>query len=271
MRRFIVANLVALAIAWLAAFCLGSLLQLAAGPTNGENITLCAALGVGFGQASALATWLAFGPLKISIRLLGSLLVLLIDGLVLFVAVSFIEEMKLDEYFPFICAALAQFVLLQLPLWLLRFVFSLRIVEERSVDFRETGRLQFGVRHMLLTMSSIAVVLAAGRFIYPKAVPPSDFEARILVLVYGLIVGCNLLLAWAALWAFYSPSTLLLRIPLAIALAAGTTFIEHYVYVGMFIPADIALFIWINLFQYFAFAATFLATRRAGYELVRLR
>jgi hypothetical protein len=171
-------------------------------------------------------------------------------------------------------AATVQFVLVQIPLWLYGYLFGLRIADVGSRSEQENERLQLSLKQVMATVTVIALSLAALRGLHAWDALASAAPGRLarLALVFAMIVGFDVLLAWLAMWGFLSSSASRLRVPLAVGLIAGMTVIQDFVFSELLgKPPTWFVTLWLNLPQFMLLAATFIATRRAGFVLVQTR
>lgn len=162
-RRLVLATLVALHVA--AILVVGIIIQRLEFP---EEYFTAITLGVCSGEASMAAVWLALGPQRLLTRASLASLALALCGLP-FVGFA-LREGQLAVLLTLDGILLAQFALMQLPLWLLR--------AKRGMSFRlrddappaELQPAQFGIRQLLLWTAGTGIVLGVARLIMPREV-----------------------------------------------------------------------------------------------------
>jgi hypothetical protein len=272
--RFAAANVIALAVGWAAGFVLTYCLAAA---TSDRDVAVLALIGTGMGHATVVAAWLALGPTAIGIRLPVSLLLL---GLGYFLLRhGFIGWLQADRNFPdyavvlagIAMAALVQFMLVQIPLWLCRGMYGLRMTAGGStLGQLDARRRQLSLKQILATITAVALLLAGLRGLSDQISIANSGPDRWLRLcvVFGMIVGFDLLLSWLAMWGFLSSRNRWKRVALATGLAAAMTLVQNLIFAEVFGSRAMRLAImWLNLPHYALVVAAFTATHAAGFSL----
>jgi len=228
-------------------------------------------LGVCYGVISVAAAWLALGVQPWLMRLCGSVLTalaVLVSGVVGFAAIMGSE----DFLGGLVVSGLAQFLLLQFPFWLLRWVWGLRLVHEGQLGpAAGRDRFQFSLWQMLLVMTLVAVALGIGRGVVEllgkfggsRGMGGDD------LIVFSLLVGYNLLLAWPLIWSVLSPGGAIWKTALALLLGAALTAFEMPVARALVGTGPSELFWLMNIPQVACLLAHLAVTRACGYRLVR--
>jgi len=152
-------------------------------------------LGTMFGHTALAAIWCAFGPLPLARRL--PLSALWLAAVSMAFGLNMAREPNpggLIVLAMFGGMLLLQWVLVQIPLWLLTARRGLRIVHEsNSVAESHLSEQQFGIRHVLILTTLVALVLGFGRFVLgglkqdDRASPP---QSEVLVAYMSLAI-CN--------------------------------------------------------------------------------
>jgi hypothetical protein len=123
--------------------------------------------GTMFGQAALGAIWCALGPLPLTQRL--PLAVLWLATVSMAFGLNLAREAVLNGLIMFAMFGgilLLQWVLVQIPLWLLTARLKLRIIHESEAlaEIYQAGQ-QFGIRHVLILTTLVAMVLGLGRLV----------------------------------------------------------------------------------------------------------
>jgi hypothetical protein len=169
-------------------------------------------------------------------------------------------------------AAVGQFILLQIPLWFLRGASGLQIVDAGAiVPGADSPRLS--LRQILAVVTVIAILLAILRDAYGRiAIVDGQVRTLGLVTLFTMIVAFDLLLAGLAMWGFLSPRARHARMLLASGVAVAVTLFQNFVFVQVISETPTwFIILWLNLPQFTLLAATFLATRLAGFALITQR
>jgi hypothetical protein len=160
-----------------------------------EYITLGHLFGALFGQASVAAAWAALGPGRWYARVPLSLawIVLLVGAL----AINLGLYIGPDDIILllFVCLV-GQWLLVQIPLWILALMYGLRMVH--TSDLRESNDSshslslpQFGIRQLMILTAIVAVVLGLLRSLILSAadkLPQSGDAAAFIFLAVAAIV-----------------------------------------------------------------------------------
>ena len=228
-------------------------------------------VGAALALVSTAAAWLALGPLAFWIRGIGAPFVCL-GALVAATILLWMTSANSDAATGTFVAGIAQFLLLQVPYWLLRFGHRLQIAPlDRTVQGMEAERLQYSLWHMLLVMTLVAVALGVGRGVFVLVAParPTGSELT-LIAFFVLLVSYNLLLAWPLIWAVLSPSGFLWKVAAALVLAALVVVVAHPLTISLLGAGEGTWVYWLIFVPQPAYLLIhLLATRISGYRLVR--
>jgi hypothetical protein len=232
--------------------------------------------GTMFGHAGLAATWCALGPLPLAQRLPLSALWLTVVSMAL--GLNLARESAsngLVALAMFGGILLLEWVLVQIPLWVLTTRRGLRIVHASATmaEGRQSEQ-QFGIRHVLILTTLVAIVLSFGRFalggLKQEGTPP---PASIVVVfsflaifnaIYTLTVaGASFLETWRYVGAGLAIVAVglmsLLEVPL-LDLAARQASSRH----------EYVMFTSFNLVQATWIAVVLLLLRAGGYRLVSM-
>ena len=132
-----------------------------------DTLAMAAMLGTMFGQVSLAATWCALGPYALIRRL--PLSVAWIAAIVLAFGCNIAQESNSNGLAVLLVyggAFVGQWLLMQLPIWLLVARYNLRIVSANDIALsRKNCEQQFGIRQVMILTALVAIVLGAGRFL----------------------------------------------------------------------------------------------------------
>lgn len=206
-------------------------------------------LGSLFAHTTMAAAWCAFGPAKLVWRLPFSLL--WVAALVGVIQLSFALRRESHVAMMISVSLLAQFVLLQIPLWGLALGLRLHLRHYLNTA-GEKKQLQFGIVHLMVVTAISAVLLGIGRLCL--GLIPWNRDIAIFVFLAAAAVVFTLPLLLAALmnrWALLAIPALLAVIALATywELSLMKTFIsgpgpnmEHFISINAFSVGVLLLF-----------------------------
>jgi len=178
-----------------------------------------------FGQATLAAAATVFLAAPLWLRLPVSLFWVFMLGLGLAINVS-VNGGPSDMGFVFGALVFAQWLVLQLLLWPIRFAFGIKLSHFQSEpSFSDPSRRQFGIRQLMIVTAAVGVLLGIGRVTIPVLID------RLSVLRHDLPVHAFLVVAEVMLTLPLVLAALLRRftfvgILLALAFVAGATFVE---------------------------------------------
>lgn len=230
-------------------------------------------MGAALAVTSLTAAWLALGPLAIAVRMAVAPLVCLV---VLFAATLPLAATGANPaaVMGLFLAGIAQFLLLQVPFWLIRSWHRLRVVALGELGGRGSmERLQYSLWQMLVVMTLIAMALGIGRGIIALVGHSSPGPGFVVVLssFFAMLVGYNLLLAWPLVWAVLSPIRMARKIAWAIGLTILVVIVAYPLTTAILGPGEGAWIYWLIFVPQPAYLLAHLfATRAGGYRLVQL-
>jgi hypothetical protein len=243
------------------------------GRTDENFIATC--VGIGFAQINLAAACLALGPFSLKARFAIATVI----GMFAYIATacSFLGEPGRDVYLGLLVGFVAEFVVIQTPLWLMRWQLGLRIVHYADLTAEESIRSrQFTIRELFLTTTFIAVLLGIGRAVFSSL---SDFpllnsgrDVVRMISLFLMIAGFNLLLAWPAIGSVLIARGQLFTIPLAICIAAAATYYESHVFNLLFGPGPQNQYLFFGCLNGPHFLLLLISlgiTRAFGYRLIR--
>jgi hypothetical protein len=210
-----------------------ALVSLPQGPTSIlGTLVISAVLGTMFGQVSLAAAWCALGPFALVRRL--PLAFAWIAAIVLSFGFSIARESNSDGL-PMLLvyggAVLGQWLLVQIPLWLLVARHGLRIVGASPKPAnRQLLDQQFGIRQIMILTALVAVVLGAGRILLGGMKSNEPFGDWTKVLIFAFFAVSNAAIAFPLIAAALTRQNLTLRIAGAILLLAPITFFELMIF-----------------------------------------
>jgi len=160
-------------------------------------------VGTAFAQASLLAVWLALGRGPFSQRCLLVSLLLAASATLLILPVSILNHGELVIVLLYGGILLGQWLVVQIPLWLIRLVFGWRISTLNS-GVEDSGRreFQFGIKQLLGWTAAVAILLGAGRWLIGDEVRETDTDATWSIAGFIFVLaGTNAMVAWPVIWA----------------------------------------------------------------------
>ena len=222
------------------------------------------AIGTLFGQTTVAAFWCAFGSSPLHRRVIVSLAWLTL--LLVVIAIGF-RFSGVRRELPMVGIALAaQWILIQIPLWVVRYYGRLRLQLGEPTD---SGMPQFGLSQLMAFTFGIAMLLGALRWIVTSQAL-SFVGSTLLVWLFlaGAAVLMSLPLGMAACLPRFASW---LGVPLILALIALATAWEHPLLLKV-APGrgpEVMHFVWINTFTSAWVLAFAVAARLNGYRLSR--
>jgi len=241
------------------------------GPKAWEYVGLGNLIGSCFAHPTLAAAWCAWGPGSLRWRLPLSLLWVATVPLGLGLNVGMHGGGPDDVIFTIGACVLAQWLLVQAPLWCIAVMFgvALRQRGEFSAPLQAKD-LQFGIRQLLILTAIVAVVLGSGRLLLAWLGTRFDGmsgDTPIFIFLAVAAVAMTLPLLIAALLPQYAvPATLGVLVVIALA-TCGEYPLERMMTGSRGGGPDVWHFAWINAFQAFWVLAVVIAVRACGYGL----
>jgi len=222
----------------------------------------------GYALVSLSALWGAFGPFRLWTRMPLAILMALLA--VAAVATFFVlVGMRVDGVFVAVFTAGLQWMGLVMLLILARLAFRTSVAIPGTQP-HGNPRLQFGIRHLLLLTTGVALVLGAWPFVagqLDRHVMYWRFWVR-----QGIGIGLfNLLPAISLAWALLAARNVVWRVALAILVIVLGTLVEPTAlspFLGRFTPRA-EFFWWTNSVGSICLVVNLLIVRLCGYRLVR--
>jgi hypothetical protein len=208
-------------------------------------------IGTLFGQATLASTWTALGPAPLLWRLPLSLT--WIGALSVAFMVNIAQHGGPDGFIALVIAVclLAQWVIVQVPLWGLAIGYGLRL---RHVgDPPETPRdRQFGIRQVMILTFIVAVVLGVCRMIAVQSARHFADTNMHEAWIFAFLAGAGIVMTLPLLFAALLPRWSSVAVPGVLVLIALGTWYE--LPLTMILPArgggpDFWHLAWINAFQ----------------------
>jgi hypothetical protein len=236
-----------------------------------EYITIGHLFGAMFGLTSVAAAWAAFGPGRWYARVpLGLLWITLLVGAMAINMSLYSAGPDKIALLLFVCL-LGQWLLVQLPLWILTLIYGLRMVHRSDLlEGQEDDTLslpQFGIRQLMILTAIVAVVLGLMRaliLVAADTLPQGDAAAFIFLAVAAIVMTLPLVVA-ATLPRWWHVATVVV-----LALIALVTYSEF----GLGQVAGLGgngpdhwHYVWINTFTALWVLLPVSITRLTGYRL----
>lgn len=236
----------------------------------GEYVILGNLIGSIFAQATLAAAWSALGPFPLRWRLPLSLVwvATLPIALALNIGLNGGPE---EAVLTLGACVLAQWLLVQAPLWCLAVMFGVAIRPRADLATAvQPSDLQFGIRQLLILTAIVAVVLGIGRVLVAWLGAQleglkGETPIFIFLAIAGVLMTLPLLVA-ALLPRLAIPATLAVLLLIALA-TVGEYPLQRTVAGGRGGGPDVWHFAWINAFQAFWVLLVIIALRLCGYGL----
>ena len=219
-------------VTWVALFVFSWLL------TRSDENFIATCIGVGFAQVNLAAAFLALGTCTLIVRLEAA--AVLITLAYLATVCSFTRTEEWEIYIGILVGFLAEFVVIQTPLWLMRLGLGWRVDHSSRLSADESiSSRQFTIRELLISTTVIAVLLAIARgAILSLSIgtlsQTRNQELQYIIALFSLMAGFNLLLAWPVIGAVLMARGQVFTIPLVIAVAIAATYVEELVFSAIF-------------------------------------
>ena len=224
-----------------------------------------AGLFIGFLYVQILlsSVWIALAPLKLATRVFSSTAVTLYFSLCMY-RVAWRDGGGHDIAIAVALPMLLQWLLFQMPLWSIRFKgWKLKIPGQRVRDDRKE-EFQFGIRHLLIWTTIVALFLAIVNAIVSSIKSgPVNSGSRDLEMGLLLTLG-NGLIAVPIIWGCLVKHYIWVWILIAILVCVVFTLFELWIYKGL---PDMEFFVAVNFSQTFLAILAMLAVRLTGYRL----
>lgn len=172
-----------------------------------SHLTIGYVLGAIFGQTSLAAAWTVFGPLPLVWRLPLSVVWL---ALPLGAMAISIGPQNLDVIFVTAACVPAQWLLVQLPLWVVALVFGVRLLHRsESPRLAHARDRQFGIGQLMIFTAIVGIAFGIGRSIVTTLLShggmgPTE-PTQIFLAAAAIVITLPLLLA-ALLPKFAGPA-----------------------------------------------------------------
>jgi hypothetical protein len=197
------------------------------GPPSWPNsIAVGLMVGTLFGHVSLSATWCALGPLSLVNRLPMAFawlaIMVILWGFKLALGPS---SQSLSDLIELGLAMLTQWLLIQAPMWLLVWLYRVRIDHsDRDEATSRSDDMQFGIRQLLILTALVAVVLGVGRLALGGL--QSELSGDSSIGMIALLVVSNALIGLPLVAAVLLRRKTLLAVTASIGLATFVTGLE---------------------------------------------
>jgi hypothetical protein len=186
--------------------------------------------GTLFGHVSLAAAWTSLGPLKLIVRL--PLAAAWLAALPLALSLGALRgPMELEFLVVVGGAIVGQWILVQIPLWLLVWFYRLRIVAAGELPTFSPSDQQFGIRQLMILTAIVAVVLGLARMllggISRETAGPGWVEGA---KVFGIIAVANTFITLPMLGAVLLPRLSSVAIVFAGLFAVAVALVEYSVF-----------------------------------------
>lgn len=221
-------------------------------------------LGLTFGQTLLVGFWAAFSSAKWYARLAGGLGMVFSSWVAGFVSLP--SSVPAGDVGTPGIAMLLEFFVALLLLSGVRFSLKCRLSRPRTdePDSQPAGPLQFGIKHLLITLTVASVVLAIGRLVVGADILHGEFMA------FGLFLTFNVVLLTPVALAMLIERGAVLAVVASGAWAAALTPLETRTFRACgFGGQDPWFFEAVNGILWLALVLSLLAPRICGWRLVK--
>ncbi len=234
---------------------------------QGSEILAGLLLGLIFAQATLIAVWTSWGDARAIVRIgTGTLLIGLVTAAVLAMG---LRDTSPSEAIAIAIAVPAQWLAVQLPLWVFRLMCDERlIIDGANPPARLSKDSQFGLKQLLVWMLILGIVMGIARAVLPRDVLQGNrVGARETLAIVLTLLVFNSLLAWPMIWATLRSRLLLVWIPIAVVCGIIITFCEIGIFNATMPGGDGEIFYVLNASQYLFVGGSLLLARLCGYRL----
>ncbi|MFO0902013.1 MAG: hypothetical protein U0939_03380 [Pirellulales bacterium] len=228
-------------------------------------------LGTIYAQITVASAWLALGEGRFANRA-----AVVLAWLAVLPFVVSLNLMAMGRRFEtgfvvlFSIFVFSQALLTLAPLALLRVVYGWHLVNAETHVPDDGRRLQFGLKHLMLLTTTVAILFGAGRAFVLYVLPGMQRSMVHEAGPFAFLAVAAVLFMLPLLFAAFAPGRWCIPASLAmLALAATATYLEEPLAQQMGIRGgpDLWHFIWINAFSALSVLAFSGATRYCGYRL----
>jgi hypothetical protein len=236
------------------------------GGSGKEYVALGNLIGSMFAQATLAGAWSAWGPGWLIVRLPLSFGWLVSLSLALMINIG-LHGGPPDAVFVLSACMISQWLLVQIPLWLIALGFGIRL----RYAPQWPGEWQFGIRQLMILTAIVAVVLGVARTVFLQlAARFGERNAEPAIFIFlataGVLMILPLLVA-ALLPRAALPASLVVLLLIALATSQEIPLLNKLLNENAGGGPNFYHFAWINGFQAFWVLAIVGAVRWCGYGL----
>lgn len=236
------------------------------------------AFGVSMSLINLAALWSALGPLRLFTRVPLAILLVAAIALMLIVFAA-LDDVDNEHQMSLVLLLVppmmtAQFAGTTACFLLLRRTLNRRIGLVAAVSPTQRADAQFGIRHLLLWMTGIALLVGGFRLIVfalvPKGLTEIAFPISDILLQIAIFLLFNTILTVPIPWAVLGGGRSWIRVPIAFVFIGATTGVQHLVYSTLWgIDRPGLLYLAVQVFSAtFILTINLLIVRLCGYRLV---
>ncbi|MCL4203097.1 MAG: hypothetical protein KJ000_11405 [Pirellulaceae bacterium] len=235
--------------------------------------------GICIGQLNLIATWAALAPGNFIVRLPWSLLLAALMWYALVVG-NRIDSRYFDRSNAILLGLILLFGLLValIPLGIAARVFRWRLLARTNSKEAAAGisaRMQFNLRHLLLSMFLLSLAMAPARLVLPEVggLAIAFHTTELFVVLVGMAV-CNVVVTIPCIWGAFAPRNMLPTLAFGwLAYCTVLTGVEIGFFMAIGDPSNLAevyfAFCLMNLMQCATVFGVLLILRALGFRLVR--
>jgi hypothetical protein len=231
-------------------------------------------IGALVGQTVLLAVWASLGPATVLERMSAGV-ALLGSCLISIMAWGRRTGHPRDEVVILTLVLLSTWILLQIPLWSIRYSHGWRLgFGDTTTEIQSDNEMQYGIRQLIAWMALVGVITAVLRLVaasYLTDLNPDSWSSRVLPIVFTVTLF-GTLAAFPVVWAAFVKRRFLAWILAAAVCCALITVAEGFAFVWVVGgKGDPEVAIPINIVQFVSVLLALCSLRFAGLRLFRDR
>lgn len=233
------------------------------------DMTTAFVLGVAFAQVALLAVWTTFAPGRMLTRTLSGF------GGTIFVGVALLATFGGGPgSWLFLPSVLVQWLVVQIPMWIVRLSFDWRICWPGEELIPASRRdVQFGIGQLMVWTALVGMTLGVFRLLVPEDWLTSNRNPPGVLITFTCLTVFNCLLAWPVVWSTLAPRRWPVWIVAASVCCIGLTYVEIETIqaISKRNGGGIEVLWIVNAIAAGASGLALLALRASGFRLVRSR
>lgn len=223
-------------------------------------------LSAQFSQVTLLAAWNALGDSRQAVRPIVSFVLVFMVWLIGFALPMGFGATPMNPFIPGV-AMFVQWVVVQVPLWIVRLTFRWQMGPIcDDADQAKLRIVQFGIRHLIIWTTLVAIVLGVSRWMVGFLGPEKRDQTG-----FALFLACNSMFAWPTLLSALVHRWMPTAIVAALVFTIIVTWSEPFIFNALIGGSREGIFNWLNAIQFGWILGSMLILRAMGYRLIRPR